>query len=65
MLLVFHPLLEKAFEIPNAVYPYNVKAVINEEGEPSSYIVEVALAGVGKNHINVKKETKNLKNFRT
>jgi HSP20 family molecular chaperone IbpA len=46
--------LEKAFEIPNAVYPYNVKAITNEEGEPSSYIVEVALAGVGKNHINVK-----------
>jgi len=46
--------LEKAFEIPNAVYPYNVKAITNEEGEPSSYIVEVALAGVGKNNINVK-----------
>jgi HSP20 family molecular chaperone IbpA len=46
--------IEKAFEIPNAVYPYNVKAVTNKEGEPLSYIVEVALAGVGKNHINVK-----------
>jgi len=46
--------LEKAFEIPNAVYPYNVKAVTNDKGEPISYIVEVALAGVGKNNISVK-----------
>ena len=46
--------LEKAFEIPNAVYPYNVKAVTNDVGEVLSYIVEVALAGVGKNNINVK-----------
>lgn len=45
---------EKAFEIPNAVYPYNVKAQTNEEGEPLSYIVEVALAGVGKDYISVK-----------
>jgi HSP20 family protein len=46
--------LEKAFEVPNAVYPYNVKAITNSEGEPSSYVVEVALAGIGKNNINVK-----------
>lgn len=45
---------EKAFEIPNAVYPYNVKAITNENGDPSSYEVEVALAGIGKNNINVK-----------
>ena len=45
---------EKAFEVPNAVYPYNVKANTNTNGEPVSYVVEVALAGVGKNHINVK-----------
>ncbi len=45
---------EKAFEVPNAVYPYNVKAITNSEGEPSAYVVEVALAGVGKNNINVK-----------
>jgi HSP20 family protein len=46
--------LDKAFEIPNAVYPYNVKATANEAGDPTSYVVEVALAGIGKNNINVK-----------
>lgn len=45
---------EKAFEVPNAVYPYNVKAITNEVGDPISYEVEVALAGIGKNNINVK-----------
>lgn len=46
--------LDKAFEIPNAVYPYNVKATTKDNGEPITYIVEVALAGVGKNNISVK-----------
>jgi len=46
--------LDKAFEIPNAVYPYNVRATTNAEGEPTAYIVEVALAGVGKNNIDIK-----------
>lgn len=46
--------VEKAFDIPNAVYPYNVKAIKNKSGEPEKYIVEVALAGVGKNNIDVK-----------
>jgi HSP20 family protein len=46
--------VEKAFDIPNAVYPYNVKAVTNSNGEPQKYIVEVALAGISKNNIDVK-----------
>jgi HSP20 family protein len=46
--------IEKAFDVPNAVYPYNVKAIKNKDGEPEKYIVEVALAGVGKNNIDVK-----------
>jgi len=53
--------LEKAFEIPNAVYPYNVRATTNSEGEPTSYIVEVALAGVGKNNIDIKVKDGHLK----
>jgi HSP20 family protein len=53
--------IEKAFEIPNAVYPYNVRATTNDEGEPTSYIVEVALAGVGKNNIDIKVKDGHLK----
>jgi len=46
--------VDKAFDIPNAVYPYNVKAIHNKEGETEKYEVEIALAGVGKNNIDVK-----------
>lgn len=46
--------VDKAFDVPNAVYPYNVKKLTNKKGEPVKYIVEVALAGVGKNNIDVK-----------
>lgn len=53
--------IEKAFEIPNAVYPYNVRATTNTDGEPTSYIVEVALAGVGKNNIDIKIKDGHLK----
>lgn len=44
---------EKAFEVPNAVYPYNVVQVRNSQQEAVRYEVEVALAGVGKENINV------------
>jgi len=44
---------EKAFDVPNAVYPYNVKT-IKEKDELKEYVVEVALAGVGKDNIDVK-----------
>jgi HSP20 family molecular chaperone IbpA len=44
----------KAFEVPNAVYPYNVVQVRNSEQEVTQYEVEVALAGVGKEGIDVK-----------
>jgi HSP20 family protein len=46
--------IEKAFEVPNAVYPYNVVQVKNSKQEPIQYEVEVALAGVGKENIDVK-----------
>jgi HSP20 family protein len=46
--------LEKAFDVPNAVYPYNVKTVKDSKGELKEYIVEVALAGVKKDNIDVK-----------
>lgn len=46
--------LDKAFEIPNAVYPYNVIQIKNSAEEIIKYEVEVALAGVGKEHIDIK-----------
>jgi HSP20 family molecular chaperone IbpA len=46
--------LEKAFDIPNAVYPYNIKLVKSSSGEDERYEIEVALAGVGKNNIDIK-----------
>jgi HSP20 family protein len=53
--------IDKAFEIPNAVYPYNVRATTNKDGEATAYIVEVALAGVGKNNIDIKVKDGHLK----
>lgn len=46
--------VDKAFDVPNAVYPYNVLQVRNDKEEIIQYEVEVALAGVGKEHIDVK-----------
>lgn len=45
---------DKAFDVPNAVYPYNVVQVTNSAKEVTEYRVEVALAGVGKENIDVK-----------
>jgi HSP20 family molecular chaperone IbpA len=45
---------DKAFDVPNAVYPYNVVQVTNSAKEVAEYRVEVALAGVGKENIDVK-----------
>jgi HSP20 family protein len=44
---------DKAFDIPNAVYPYNVVSETDPDGNPVTYYIEVALAGVGKDNINV------------
>jgi HSP20 family protein len=44
----------KAFDIPNASYPYNVKTTKDKDGNIAEYSIEVALAGVGKNNIDVK-----------
>lgn len=46
--------LDKALDVPNAVYPYNIKLIKNEKGEEKQYEIEVALAGVGKNNIDIK-----------
>jgi HSP20 family molecular chaperone IbpA len=46
--------LDKAFDVPNAIYPYNVKTIKNKDGELTDYVVEVALAGIGKNNIDIK-----------
>jgi len=51
---------DKAFDIPNAVYPYNVKAKTDKDKNPVSYIIEVALAGVGKDNIDVKVRDRHL-----
>jgi HSP20 family molecular chaperone IbpA len=45
--------LDKAFDIPNAVYPYNIVAETDPDGTPTTYFIEVALAGVGKDYISV------------
>jgi HSP20 family protein len=52
--------MDKAFDVPNAVYPYNVKTIKNKNGETEKFIVEVALAGVGKNNINVNVKQRHL-----
>lgn len=44
----------KAFDIPNASYPYNVITTKDKDGNITEYAIEVALAGVGKNNIDVK-----------
>jgi len=44
---------DKAFDIPNAVYPYNIVSETDSDGNPVTYYIEVALAGVGKDNINV------------
>jgi HSP20 family protein len=46
--------VDKAFDVPNAVYPYNVLQVRNSKEEVIQYEVEVALAGVGRDNIDVK-----------
>jgi len=51
---------EQAFDVPNAVYPYNVLVSKNEREEPIEYVIEVALAGVGKQNIDVKVRDKRL-----
>jgi len=44
---------DKAFDIPNATYPYNIVSETDPDGNPYAYYIEVALAGVGKDNITV------------
>ena len=46
--------IDRAFDVPGAVYPYNVLTTFNDNDEPKEYIIEVALAGIGKENIDVK-----------
>jgi HSP20 family molecular chaperone IbpA len=47
--------IDRAFDVPNAVYPYNILRVRDSKTqETKHYEVEVALAGVGKEAIEVK-----------
>lgn len=46
--------IDRAFDVPGAVYPYNVLTTFNERDELKEYIIEVALAGIGKDNIDVK-----------
>ena len=43
---------EKVLEDQNAFYPYNI-SVVKEGEDTQKYILEVALAGVGKNNISI------------
>ena len=45
---------EKALDVPNAVYPYNIKLIKEKSGENKQYEIEVALAGVGKENVEIK-----------
>ncbi len=45
---------ERAFDVPGAHYPYDVKTFTNNEGEVYKYEIDVALAGIGKDNIKVK-----------
>jgi HSP20 family protein len=45
---------DKALDVPNAVYPYNIALIKNDKGEEKQYEIEVALAGIGKNNIDIK-----------
>jgi HSP20 family molecular chaperone IbpA len=45
---------DRALESPNAVYPYNIKLTRNKSGEPLQYEIELALAGVSKENIEIK-----------
>jgi HSP20 family molecular chaperone IbpA len=46
--------IDQAFDVPGAVYPYNVITTFSDSEEPKEYIIEVALAGIGKENIDVK-----------
>ena len=45
--------IDKAFDVPNATYPYNIVSETDPDGNPYAYYIEVALAGVGKDNITV------------
>lgn len=52
---------DNAFDVPDAVYPYNVVAVMDKNGsEIKAYEIEVALAGIDKENIAVKVRDKSL-----
>lgn len=44
----------RAFDVPGAHYPYDVRALYNNDGEIYRYEIDVALAGIGKDSIGIK-----------
>lgn len=46
--------VDRAFDVPGAHYPYDVKSYTNNDGEVYKYEIDVALAGIGKDGIKVK-----------
>ena len=44
---------EKAFENPNAHYPYDISYLKDENNNPTEYRLDIALAGVGKESIKL------------
>ena len=44
---------DKAFDFPDATYPYNIVSETDNNGYPLAYFIEVALAGISKDDIEV------------
>lgn len=44
---------DKAFELQNVHYPYDISYVMDEENVPTHYTLDIALAGVGKDNIKL------------
>jgi HSP20 family molecular chaperone IbpA len=44
---------DKAFELSGVHYPYDISYIKDENGDPSHYRLDIALAGVGKDNIKL------------
>lgn len=44
---------DKAFDLQNVHYPYDISYIKDEHGNPVSYRLDIALAGVGKDNVKL------------
>lgn len=44
---------DKAFDLQNVHYPYDISYIKDDSGNPTSYRLDIALAGVGKDNIKL------------